>query len=191
MAKRLPEAVYQLQISLKGSKPKIWRRFLVADDTSLEKLHDIIQEVMGWEAYHLHGFEIDGKDFGKPDADFDIRPVGDERRVKLNELNLAEGQKFEYTYDYGDNWEHEIKVEKILPFDASTKYPKCLAGRLACPPEDCGGIWNFREILKLGKVPKDELSEDDLEQLEWFGDFDPEIFSVDELNAILWKRFKR
>jgi hypothetical protein len=190
MAKKLPETVYQLNISIYGSKPKIWRRFLVTDDVSLKKLHDIIQVVMGWESYHLHGFEIDGRDFGEPDPDFDFRPVTSERRIKLGELGLAVGETFEYTYDYGDNWEHRIKVEKILPFDPAAKYPICVAGKRACPPEDCGGIWNYNDLRRLKSVPADELSDWEKEQLEWYGDYDSEYFSVDETNEFLWKMLR-
>ena len=191
MAKKLPEAVYQLHISLKGSKPKIWRRFLVTDDTTLKKLHNVIQEVMGWESYHLHGFEIDGKDFGEPNPDFDIEPVYDEGRVKIRDLDLAIGEKFKYIYDYGDDWEHAIKVENILPFDAKTKYPNCVAGKLACPPEDCGGIWGYMELRRLKSVPADRLSEWEAEQLEWLGDTDFDYFSIDLINARLWNLFAK
>lgn len=187
MAKKLPEAVYQLHISIKGSKPNIWRRFLVASDVTLAKLHWIIQCVMGWEDYHLHGFLIDGSNFGIPDPDFDIEPIHNETRVKLGDLGLAVGQKFEYTYDYGDNWEHAIKVEKILPFDPAARYPICVAGKLACPPEDCGGIWSYNDLRRVKSVPAEELSDWEEELLEWYGDYDSEYFSVDETNKFIWK----
>ena len=190
MAKKQPEKIYQLHILLKHSKPKIWRRFLVTEDTSLGKLHKIIQEVMGWEDYHLHAFEIGETQFGVIDEEGD-NDFEDEKKVKLADLRLAEKQKFEYVYDFGDNWEHEIKVEKILPFDSSVKYPKCLDGKFACPPEDCGSIRGYDELAELSKMPKEDLDEDDLDRLEWLGDYDFEYFSVDEINAALWKRFAR
>ena len=188
--KKLPEKVYQLHISLKHSKPKIWRRFLVTEDTTLAKLHKIIQEVMGWEDYHLHEFTVDGKDYGDAEV-VDYKEMVDEKKTKLADLNLAEKQKFEYVYDFGDHWEHEIKVEKILPFDSTAKYPKCLDGKLACPPEDCGSIWGYEELSELKKLPKEELDEEDSDRLEWLGDYDFEHFSVDETNAVLWKRFAK
>lgn len=190
MAKKQPEKVYQFYILLKHSKPKIWRRFLVAEDMTLEKLHKIIQEVMGWEDYHLHEFSIDGKDYGIAEG-IDYKEIGDEKKTKLADLNLAEKRKFEYVYDFGDHWEHEIKVEKILPFDSAVKYPKCLDGKLACPPEDCGSIWGYEELFESSKLPKTELDEDQLDRLEWLGDYDFEHFSVDETNAVLWKRFAK
>jgi len=190
MAKKLPEKVYQLHISLKHSKPKIWRRFLVTEDTTFEKLHKIIQEVMGWEDYHLHEFTVGEKQYGMAEI-VDYKEIEDEKKVKLGDLNLVEKQKFEYLYDFGDSWEHEVKVEKILPFETSVKYPKCLDGKLACPPEDCGSGWGYQELSELSKLPKSELTEDDLERLEWLGDYDFEHFSVDEVNSILWKRFTK
>jgi|SRR5215204_3409635 len=191
MAKKEPGKVYQLHISLKRSKPKIWRRFLVTEDTTLGKLHKIIQEVMGWEDYHLHEFTIGEKGYGEPNEDFDYTLVEDEKKVKLADLSLTEKQKFEYVYDFGDNWEHEIKVEKILPFDSAVKYPKCLDGKLACPPEDCGSIWGYEDLYELSKTPRELLDEDDLERLEWLGDYNFEHFSADEVNAVLWKRFAK
>ena len=191
MAKKLPEKVYQLHISLKRSKPKIWRRFLVTEDTNLGKLHNIIQEVMGWDNYHLHEFTIGGISYGEPNEDFDYTDIKDESKVKLADLDLTEKQKIGYVYDFGDDWEHELKVEKILPFDPAVKYPKCLDGKLACPPEDCGGIWGYEEFVELSKKPEDDLDEDELERLEWIGDYDSEHFSVDEVNTVLWKRFAK
>lgn len=190
MAKKQPEKVYQFHVSLKHGKPKIWRRFLVAEDATLEKLHKIIQEVMGWEDYHLHEFEIGGIKFGIPDEEWE-NDAENEKKFKLADLILAEKQKFEYVYDFGDNWQHEIKVEKILPFDSTVKYPKCLDGKLACPPEDCGGIWGYEELSELSKLPKEDLSEDDADRLEWLGDYDFGHFSVDDVNAVLWKRFSK
>ena len=190
MAKKLPEKVYQLHIALKHSKPKIWRRFLVAEDTSLEKLHKIIQEVMGWEDYHLHEFTVGEKRYGMPDEEWDNN-VENEKKVKLSDLTLSEKNKFSYVYDFGDHWEHEVKVEKILPFENNVKYPKCLDGKLACPPEDCGSIWGYEELFELSKLPKNELDEDQSDRLEWLGDYDFEHFSVDEINAVLWKRFAK
>ena len=188
--KNQPEKVYQFHISLKHSKPKVWRRFLVADNATLERLHKIIQEVMGWEDYHLHEFTVGEKQYGMAEI-VDYKEIEDEKKVKLSDLNLAEKQKFEYLCDFGDSWEHEIKVEKILPFETTAKYPKCLDGKLACPPEDCGSLWGYVELSELNKLPKDELDEEGLERLEWLGDYNFEHFSVDEVNSVLWKRFAK
>lgn len=190
MPKKTPEKVYQLHISLKYSKPKIWRRFLVTEDTTLAQLHKIIQKVMGWEDYHLHEFTVGEKQYGL-DEDIDYKEIEDEKKIKLGDLQLTEKQKFSYVYDFGDNWEHEIKVEKILPFVVDVKYPKCLDGKLACPPEDCGSIWGYEELHELKNLPKDNLDEEALERLQWLGDYDFEHFSVDKVNSVLWKRLAR
>lgn len=192
MPKIQPEKVYQLHISLKYIKPAIWRRFLVTDDITVAKLHSIIQVVMGWDDEHLHEFTIGGLKIGEPHEEWDNLDVENEKKVRLSELNLAEKQKFEYTYDFGDNWQHEIKVEKILPVDKGLKYPTCLAGEMACPPEDCGSYPGYQQLFELSKLPKDELDEDELDRLEWltgwYGeDFDFEYFSVDDVNSLLRK----
>ncbi len=192
MPKILPEKVFQLHISLKYIKPAIWRRFLVTDDTTVAKLHSIIQIVMGWDDEHLHEFTIDKRKIGMPSDEWFATAVEDEKKVRLSKLNLSEKQKFEYEYDFGDGWQHVIKVEKILPVESGTKYPKCLAGERACPPEDCGSYPGYEELVELTKLPKDDLDEDDLYRLEWLAewygeDFDFEYFSVDHVNSFLWK----
>jgi hypothetical protein len=192
--KKEPEKAYQLHISLKYIKPAIWRRVLVTDDVTVAKLHTIIQIVMGWEDEHLHEFIVGGVKIGElQDELFDL-DVENEKKVRLSELNLAEKQKFEYMYDFGDSWQHDIKVETILPVESGVKYPKCLDGAMACPPEDCGSYPGYQQLFELSKHPKDELDEDELERLEWLAgwygeNFDFEYFSVDETNSVLWKKF--
>lgn len=190
--KNLPEKIYQLHISLKYIKPEIWRRFLVTDEVTFEKLHKIIQIVMGWEDYHLHEFSVGSRKFGMPDEEWDFYEAENEKKVRLNELNMAENQKFGYLYDFGDSWEHEIKIEKLISIESGVKYPKCLAGERACPPEDCGAFPGYDQMFELHRLPPDELDEDDAERIQWLGeDHDFEYFSVDEVNAILWKKFAR
>lgn len=193
MTKNQPEKVFRLHISLKHIKPPIWRRLLVTEDTTLGQLHKIIQILMGWEDYHMHLFEIGQNRFGMIEDEWDSLFDEDENedKVTLADLNLAEKQKFLYTYDFGDNWNHIIKVEKILPFDPAVKYPQCIAGQLPGPPEDCGGVWGYEDLLELSKKPKDEQSEEERDSLEWLGDYDFEHFSVDEINAKLRKQFAK
>ena len=178
------KTVYQLKVTLRDSKPPIWRRILVPDDITLADLHEIIQRAMGWENYHLHMFTIGGQVFGNPEDD-ETGEIGtvNEKRYRLTQLGLREKAKFSYEYDFGDSWDHTILLEKILPIDASVRYPVCLTGKRACPPEDVGGIWGYEEFLEV-------LAESDHEEhdhyMEWSGgDFDPEKFDLDEANRSL------
>jgi hypothetical protein len=107
----------------------------------------------------------------------------DERLVLLSEIATTAIRKFVYEYDFGDSWEHEILVEKILPAEAETAYPLCLRGKRACPPEDVGGVWGYEEFLEAIGDPTQEEHES---YLEWVGgDFDPEAFDLEETNQRL------
>ena len=176
--------IYQLKITLKDSRPPIWRRILVAGDVSLAKLHGILQIVMGWTDSHLHQFTIHGRDYGVPDRELDFgHRTLSERRVRLFEVVYGEKDRFLYEYDFGDSWTHQILVEKIIPKEEGKHYPVCVAGKRACPPEDCGGIWgyeNFLEAIKDAGHPEHE------DMIEWIGGgFDAEAFSLDEVNQRL------
>ena len=183
MARSKPSSdVYQLKVTLQGIRPPIWRRFQVADDTTLSELHQILQVVMGWENYHLHQFRIRGTDFGEPDPDFGSG-IKDDRRVKLRQVVFGEKEKFIYEYDFGDSWKHEILVEKILPPEPGARYPACVAGKRSCPPEDCGGVWGYAEFLEAIGDPDHPEHE---EMLEWIGgSFDPEAFDLEMVNLEL------
>ena len=174
--------IYQIKITLRDSKPPIWRRLLVADDTKLSELHTIIQEAMPWWDYHLHQFEVDGVYYSTPHPE-DYRPVVDERKTNLSDVAGFEGAKFFYEYDFGDGWEHMIEVEKILPPDPGQPLPVCIKGKRACPPEDVGGIWGYYMFLEAIQDPDHPEHED---YLEWVGgEFDPEAFDLDEANEAL------
>ena len=176
------QTVYQLKITLKGIRPPIWRRVQVYSSTTLSRLHLIIQATMGWWNCHLHQFSIDGIDYGEsqPEYDFDVR---DEKRVKLSQVVAGEKSKFLYTYDFGDSWDHEILVEKVLLSDPEVSYPMCLKGKRACPPEDCGGPWGYAEFLEAIQNPSHPEHED---LLEWIGgSFEPEACDLDKINQRL------
>jgi len=179
-----PARVYQLKITLKDSTPPIWRRVLVPENVTLFELHEIIQRVMGWQDYHLHQFTIAGQLYGNPEDDeFGDLNIENEKRYRLNQFGFREKSKFSYEYDFGDSWEHTLLVEKILPAEKGGRYPVCTAGKRACPPEDCGGICGYEEFLETIANPEDEEHD---ETLEWVGgDFDPEEFDLDEVNAAL------
>ena len=184
------ETVYQLKISLIESKPKIWRRVLVKPDLLLEDLHKIIQTVMGWENYHLHQFKKDGilyvPESPEEDGFLTSSKLYIYSHTKVSDLLKAEKDKLKYEYDFGDSWEHEIVLEKILSLKGSVDYPVCTGGKKNCPPEDCGGIWGFHNILKILKDP-DHKEYD--ENLEWMGkEYDPDYFNQRVVNARLKTR---
>jgi len=130
--------VYQIKVTLKGSKPPIWRRMQVAGETTLAQLHRILQRVMGWEGYHLYQFVVGSRGYGDP-CMLEEMEGEDARRVTLATLVRSEKDTFLYEYDFGDRWGHKLLIEKILPPEVGKHYPACLAGKRACPPEDCGG----------------------------------------------------
>lgn len=178
--------VYQIKVTLLWTKPSIWRRLLVPSSMILEQLHDVLQAAMGWDDQHMHEFRAGKRHIGRADPDerfMDTSPVESERTTRLCDVLRRAGAKMNYTYDFGDGWEHSIVLEKRLPPDQDTVYPVCLDGRLACPPEDCGGIPGFYRLLHAIANPK---SKEHDELREWAGDdFDPEAFSVDMVNKRL------
>ena len=177
--------IYQIKVTLRGTKPPIWRRLLVPADMTLEQLHRVLQSAREGEDCHLHEFEIDEERYGPPDPDgWDVGPETlSERKARLSDVLGDIGAKAIYTYDFGDSWEHRITVEKILPPEAGRKYPVCVAGKMQGPPEDCGGVFGYYELLA---VVNDPAHTEHKHLREWLGkDFDPEAFSMDEVNRRL------
>jgi hypothetical protein len=181
-----PNKIYQIKVTLLGTKPPIWRRLLVPASLTLVQLHEVLQAAMGWLDSHMHGFRIGQKSFMIPDPEEGLTldlGVGDERKVRLFTVLGKVGSKAVYTYDYGDNWDHSISVEKILQPEEGRTYPVCVAGKRRCPPEDCGGISGYYNLLETISDPEHEDYED---MVEWIGgDFDPEDFSVNDVNEML------
>src|SRR2546425_8564180 len=171
---------YQMKITLKGIRPPIWRRVQVPGSIRLAGFHAVIQTVFGWTDTRLHEFLINGESYGRPD-DFD-EVVVDEAKLTLAQV-VGGSKRFRYTYDFGDDWEHEILVEKIIAGDSGSERPLCLGGKRHRPPEDCGGPWGYREFLEAIRHP--HHSEHDA-MLDWVGDgFDSEAFDVAEVNRAL------
>jgi hypothetical protein len=172
--------IYQMKVTLSGSKPPIWRRIQVRGDITLAKLHTIIQAVMGWGDYHLHAFRVDGIDFGQPDPELAMRS---DRTIKLYQFVRGEKYRFRYEYDFGDSWEHVLEVEKLLAPEPGVHYPRCLTGKRACPPEDVGGIWGYAAFLE---AIRDEAHPEHAELLEWVGGkFDSDAFDLEAVNREL------
>ena len=180
------DLLYQLKIKLLDIKPAIWRRIQVQDCTLVD-LHEYIQAAFGWENYHLHQFEIDGVQYSQPAPDGDDFDMGfeDETLVGLSKLipKSAKKTRWVYEYDFGDGWRHEVLFEAFPPVDPKAKYPLCLEGERACPPEDCGGPWGYGGLLAIIRDPSHEEYAD---RLEWLGEgFDPEVFDRDQVNRRL------
>jgi hypothetical protein len=175
--------VYQLKVTLLDTSPPVWRRVLVDGSRTLEHLHEVIQAAFGWWDYHLHQFEIGGRSYAVPDPEQDWGdPPKDERRTRLDAV-AREGTSFRYVYDFGDGWEHRVVVEKVLPAAEVAAVPSCTAGRRACPPEDCGGTWGYRELLGILADPAHPEHE---ERLAWLGrPFDADAFDPGGFEANL------
>ena len=175
---------YQVKITLNGIKPLIWRRLLVEGDILLDEFSETIQSAMGWDGYHLYDFYIDGLSYQLPNEDDFDSGDEDSSQTFLRDVVFKEKQKFIYTYDFGDSWEHTVLIEKILPLDNNKVYPLCIQGKRNCPPDDCGGIWGYQNFLK---AIKDKNHPEHEELLEWAGgEFDPEEFDLDEINSYLF-----
>jgi Plasmid pRiA4b ORF-3-like protein len=145
---------------------------------TLDGLHAVIQAAFGWESYHLHVFETaDRQQYGDPDPELDFRS---EYGVRLTRVAPV-GHKLRYTYDFGDNWEHVVEIERSLPAEPAVTYPRCVGGRRAAPPEDCGGIWGYQELLERRVTAPDD--EDELSMLP--EDFDPSVCDRDEVDTLL------
>lgn len=181
--KPLHAAVYQLKIMLREILPPIWRRIQVPAGMRLSRVHDVLQVAMGWTDSHLHQFVKDDIMYGIPDDEFDDLDVFDDEQVNLNELLKAEGDSLLYVYDFGDNWRHDMVLEKILPGDADAARPLCVAGDRHCPPEDVGGVPGYQEFLE---VIFDPVHEDHERMVTWVGGrFQPEEFKLAEVNKAL------
>ena len=176
------DLLFQIKITLIGVKPPIWRRIQVHDCT-LGDLHDIIQVVMGWENCHMHQFIIGDERYSTPTPvpDLDFK---DETKVRLSQVVPKSGKKlrFQYEYDFGDGWLHEIAFEKFAEPEAKAKYPRCIDGARSGPPEDIGGVWGYEEYLEAIADPKHERHD---EFMEWNGGWDSEKFSVEAINKAL------
>ena len=179
--------VYQFKITLQDTHPPIWRRIQVPSAYTFWDLHIAIQDAMGWFDCHLHEFRIktqtgDTLVFGIP-SEFDDDPFFDEKTLqgwkhKISEYENVLPGPFVYSYDFGDEWIHKIKFEEIQPAEVGVTYPRCINGKRACPPEDCGGLWGYEKLLE---VLADPAREEHERMVEWVesqtgGPFNPDHF---------------
>ncbi|HTO89962.1 MAG TPA: plasmid pRiA4b ORF-3 family protein [Candidatus Sulfotelmatobacter sp.] len=173
--------VYQLKVSLANIRPAIWRRLLLRDDATLLELHRALQVVMGWQGYHLHRFETPAGVFGKLDRE--VPEFQDERKARLRDVLPKPGSTITYEYDFGDGWEHRVRLENILPADPGLTHARLVAGARAAPPDDCGGISGYEHLLEVLADPA-HLEHEELR--EWVGgSYDPEAFDLNSLNRAL------
>jgi len=179
LAARKAEEVIGLKVTLRGIRP-LWRRLEVPTRLSLGGLHDAIQAAMGWGGHHLYVFDVAGRSYGDPAM---VDDVADDERLTVGGVLKAGVRRFTYTYDFGDDWEHEIIIEGKKAALGGRRYPACTAGKRNCPPDDCGGVWGYRDLL--AAFPEAH------ERSEWMElDFDPEQFSVEIVDARIGARLK-
>ena len=145
--------VHTLRMTLRGIRPAVWRRIVVRSETPLPKFARMLEAAMGWEGYHLHMFDVGGVMFGPPDEDFDY--MIDERSATVKHLLPRVKSKLRWDYDFGDGWEHDVVVESIESPEDGNRYPVCLAGKRACPPENIGGVPGYQKLLRVLADPND------------------------------------
>ncbi len=180
----MDERFYLLKIQLLDIEPAIWRRFVVPASISLDRLHDVIQIIMGWHDSHLHQFTIGKKRYTEyPESKEDGLEGG---KYRLGELIKRKGRTFNYLYDFGDDWEHELTLEESrYSHPALETGFACIDGERACPPEDVGGIPGYLEFCNILKNPDHEEYEN---CVEWFGgEYDSERFDLEPVNLELLK----
>ena len=175
---KAPAATLQLHIELRHLKPKVWRRVLVPETITLAKLHLVIQAAFQWSGGHLHEFNAGGERFGASDPDYDPPGAVKSERTKLMSA-ITPSRTIDYVYDFGDFWQHRIKVEGVLP-SIGVKLPLCVAGTNAAPPDDCGGVPGYEDFVKVMSNP-DHPEHDEMK--EWIGrEWDPSAFDIELVN---------
>ena len=199
-----PARKYTLRVTLKHITPSIYRKFEVPSNITLRHLADLVLELMVWSGGHLNAFHIKGHDYApayqRENEDNFFLPFDEERNHNQEDFILSEvlsekGKAIELEYDFGDGWLHEVKLSSVADYEAGEpQIVRFIKGERACPPEDCGGIWGYEELLdirdrwmrytmSMGRKP----SRDDLDRLRWYGmerDYDPEEFDIEEAEEI-------
>jgi hypothetical protein len=193
-----------IRVDLLGAKPPIWRRLELAPDLTLDQVHWVLQEAFEWHNSHLHEFVagdrwargFDRISYSPPEFQMEENNLGTVRNSHthyLGDLLRAPGDKLFYIYDFGDDWEHRLVLEKVVERDPDAPAARCLSGRRAAPPEDCGGIWQYLYMMEAGFDPNHPGYADAQEWVEWaFGDvpFDPAAFDVKALDKDLVAMFE-
>ncbi|HEX2852942.1 MAG TPA: plasmid pRiA4b ORF-3 family protein [Opitutaceae bacterium] len=182
--KKAPERGFTLRLAVVGCQPRCWRQLVVRESMWLSRLHDSIQVAFDWFDYQTHVFNFDDLRFGNP-VKRDGLTIEDDRDITLADLDLEHRHRFTYHYHFGESWQLDIKVEKVTALEKRTAYPLCIAGERAGPPEDCGGLEAFHDMLACIKEPESDLGR---EWREWLGpDYDPAVCDVEKINKALKK----
>ena len=178
----MQNSIVELRVVLLGTKPSIYRTIQMSTNATFYHLHLVLQEAFDWYDAHLHAFMINGEEIGNNDiSEFDDDNVLDEHMITLKEKLHVEKQKFIYLYDFGDSWEHQITVAKLIEPKEGMFYPRCIRGARNTPPEDCGGIWGFEEFKE---IMSDKSHPQHKEMKEWYEEeYDSDYFSKVDLNA--------
>ncbi|MHB1500590.1 MAG: plasmid pRiA4b ORF-3 family protein [Candidatus Dormibacteria bacterium] len=183
-AEGTPQSIHQLKVTLRHVSPPVWRRIQVPSNASLGELHFILQTAMGWDDDHLHLFSVRGAEYadGRVEDPWGVSSPKNEDRARLALVAPAR-TRLRYEYDFGDGWEHDLVVERVFPAEPGVTYPRCVTGRRACPPEDCGGPAGYADLLEALTEPANPRHQ---ELLDWFEDgFDPEAFDPEAVSAWL------
>jgi Plasmid pRiA4b ORF-3-like protein len=182
--KKAPEKGFALRLTVTGCQPRIWRTLQVRETMWLSRLHDSIQVVFDWFDYQTHVFNFDDLRFGNP-VKQEGGTIEDDRDIRLSDLDLEHRNRFTYNYCFGEGWQLDIKVEKHFLLEKGAAYPSCVAGERAGPPEDCGGLEAFHDMLACIKEPDTELGR---EWREWLGpEYDSEVCELAKINKALKK----
>ena len=168
-------SLLEFRVELRGIKPPIWRRIQVPGSYTFWELHCAIQDAMGWLDSHLHAFVVKGRNtgieewIGLPDPE-SMHPTKAGWDEEVRKFLVEPGDSADYLYDFGDGWEHKVTLQKVSSRDREATYPRCVAGKRACPPEDCGGVWGYRDIVS-----------GDADVQEAYPDYDPEAFDLNDV----------
>ncbi len=182
--KKAPERVFTLRLHVVGTNPQVWRRIVVRESMWLSRLHDSIQVLFDWFDYQTHAFNLDDLRFGNPLKREELT-IEDDRDVTLADLDLEHHERLTYGYHFGEGWQVEIRVEGHEPAKKGVQYPLCIAGERAGPPEDCGGLEAFHDMLACIKEPDTELGR---EWVEWLGpEYHAEVCDLEKINKALKK----
>jgi len=182
--RKAPERVFTLRLHVVGTNPPVWRRMVVRESMWLSRLHDSIQVLFDWFDYQTHAFNLDDLRFGNPLKREELS-IEDDRDVTLADLDLEHHERFTYGYHFGEGWQVEIRVEGHEVAKKGAQYPLCTAGERAGPPEDCGGLEAFHDMLACIKEPDTELGR---EWIEWLGpEYHADVCDLEKINKALKK----